>query len=384
MTEPDPLRLPDLGEGFSFTEEHELTRASARRFLAERSPTAEVRRLMADPLGHDPSVWRALVDLGWLATAVPESLGGAGLDPLHLALLLEEQGRALLPSPFLACQLALSALELAASTEQCARWAPPILSGELIATLAVQEPSGACAGATDSRAVPTRGGWVLVGVRPHVLAGTSAGLALVPAREPDGGVGLFAVELPHPSVSVELERAVDATRRTARLVLEGATVPHAARLARSSSDTLAQLAARGRTLLAAEMAGGIEAVLQRTRDYACERQQFGKPIGAFQAVKHPIVDTMVSAELARSLALGAAVAWFRDPAALETLSRMAKAWASDAFAIAVRRGVQLHGGYGFTWDCDIQLWFKRALASRAFLGDALEHRRWLSGALRGA
>ncbi|MCC6216780.1 MAG: acyl-CoA/acyl-ACP dehydrogenase [Polyangiaceae bacterium] len=384
MTALDLLALPDVGEEFSFSDEHELTRASARRFLAERCPTSEVRRLMDDPVGHDASTWRSMAELGWLGTTVPQPLGGAALDPLHLALLFEEQGRALLPSPFLACQLALSALELAATPEQAARWIPPILSGEQIATLAFEEPSGASRGAADTRAVPARGGWVLVGVRPHVLGAASAGLVIVPATEPDGGVGLFAVELPHPCVLVEAERSVDTTRRAARLVLEGASVPAAARLERSSRAVVERVEARGRTLLAAEMAGGIAAVLERTRAYACEREQFGRPIGAFQAVKHPIVDTMVSAELARSLALGAAVAWSREPARHDTLSRMAKAYASDAFAVAVRRGVQLHGGYGFTWDCDIQLWFKRAVASRALLGDALHHRRWLAAALGGA
>jgi alkylation response protein AidB-like acyl-CoA dehydrogenase len=140
---------------------------------------------------------------------------------------------------------------------------------------------------------------------------------------------------------------------------------------------------RGFAALAAESVGGVESVLLTTRDYAIARKQFDRQIGFFQAVKYPIVDMMCGVELARSLAVGAAAALDANAPGAEALARMAKAQASDVFANAVRKGVQLHGGYGFTWDCDVHFYFRRALWSRAMLGDAIHHRRELAQTLFG-
>jgi alkylation response protein AidB-like acyl-CoA dehydrogenase len=194
---------------------------------------------------------------------------------------------------------------------------------------------------------------------------------------------LFVLDLPNPGASVEREVCVDTTRRTARLHLDAARVPAEARLSRGNIEALGAVATAGRALIAAEMVGAAEAVLEQTRRYACERQQFGRAIGSFQAVKHPIVDMMVGVELARSLALASATLLDRGPNAADTSARMAKALASDVFANAVKKGVQLHGGFGFTWDCDVHLFFKRMLWSRGTLGDAGHHRRHLANRLLG-
>jgi alkylation response protein AidB-like acyl-CoA dehydrogenase len=135
---------------------------------------------------------------------------------------------------------------------------------------------------------------------------------------------------------------------------------------------------RGFAALAAEQVGGAESVLLTTRDYAIARKQFDRQIGFFQAVKHPIVDMMCGIELARSLATGATAALDANSAGAETLARMAKSLVSDVYCNAVRKGVQLHGGYGFTWDCDVHFYFRRAMWSRAMLGDGIHHRRWLA------
>jgi alkylation response protein AidB-like acyl-CoA dehydrogenase len=135
---------------------------------------------------------------------------------------------------------------------------------------------------------------------------------------------------------------------------------------------------RGFAALAAEQVGGAESVLLATRDYAIARKQFDHQIGFFQAVKHPIVDMMCGIELARSLATGAAAALDANSAGAETLARMAKSMVSDVYCNAVRKGVQLHGGYGFTWDCDVHFYFRRAMWSRSMLGDGIHHRRWLA------
>jgi alkylation response protein AidB-like acyl-CoA dehydrogenase len=380
----EPPRI-EVAQDFGLREEHALLRDEARRFLAERCPVAEVRRLADDPLGHDPLFWKEMARLGWLGLAVPEAHGGAGFGALHLALLLEEMGRALLPSPYLGCTLAALALREAGDRAQQERWLPAIASGETVASLAVCEPSLSWEpDAVEARAEPAAGGFRLHGRKVHVEGAASAGLLVAPFREPSGAIALFAVEPPARGVAVEAERGVDPTRRTARVAFEGARVPREARLVGDGLAALRATFVRGWAGLAAEMVGGAEATLELTRRYAIERRQFGRPIGSFQGVKYPLVDVMVGVELARTHTLAAAAALDAGSPGAAVLARMAKALASEVFPFAVRKGVQLHGGFGFTLDCDVQLYFKRALASRATLGDAVHHRRHLADLLLGA
>jgi len=378
--------FPDIPRDFGFGEDHELLRDQARRFLAERSSPKEVRRLAEDPLGHDPGVWKEMAGLGWTGLVLPEEHGGAGLGALHLALLLEEMGRALLPSPFLATLLGGLALERAGSEAQRARWCPALAAGETIASLAFAEPDGSWEPEhVAATAEPAGGGFTLRGVKAYVPAAASAGLVVAPFRvgKGDGAPALFAVELPADGVRVEPEVGVDPTRRTGRIRFDGARVPADARLPADGANALRHVYRWGWTALAAEMVGGAEATLAMTRDYAIARVQFGRQIGSFQAVKHPLVDVMIAVETARTLALAAAAALDHAPEEAEVPARMAKAAAGDAFAFAADRAIQLHGGYGFTWDCDAHFYFKRALWARGTLGDAVHHRRHLAGLLIG-
>jgi acyl-CoA dehydrogenase len=368
--------------GFGWSDEHALLRDEARRLLEERCPISEVRRLAEDPLGHDPGLWKELAELGWLGLTIPEALGGAGLGSLHLALLLEEMGRCLLPSPYLTNVLAARAIEAAGSRSQQERWLPAIAAGDVAASIALCEPSLSWEpDAVEARAEPADGGFVLHGRKVHVQDAASAGLLIAPFREPDGRLALFALELPSAGVTIEPELGVDPTRRSMRVDLEGVHVGRDARLEGDGTAALRTAFVHGYAALAAEMIGGAEATLEMTRRYAVERKQFGRSIGSFQGVKHPLVDMMIGVELARSHALGAAAALDHDPARAETPARMAKALASDVYAQVVRKGVQLHGGYGFTIDCDVHLYFKRALVSRGVLGDAVHHRRHLAALL---
>jgi alkylation response protein AidB-like acyl-CoA dehydrogenase len=375
---------PQIPTDFGFTEEHELLRQEARRFLAERCPFSEVRRLAESPDGFDPGVWKELGELGWVGLVIPEQHGGAGLGSLHLALLLEEMGRSLLPSPFLASLFAGFALEAAGSAAQIARLAPAIAAGQTIATLALHEAGGAWRPEdVTASAEPSAGGYVLRGTKTLVLAGAHAGLVVAPFREPSGELALFAVELPTAGVSATAETGIDPTRRTARITFDGARVARDARLEGDGAAALRRAHVRGFAALAAEMVGGAEATLALTRDYAIARKQFGKQIGAFQGVKYPIVDVMIGVEMARTHAIAAAAALDHEADRAELAARMAKAVASEVFPNAVRKGVQLHGGFGFTWDCDVHFYFKRALWSRATLGDGAHHRRHLGEAILG-
>jgi alkylation response protein AidB-like acyl-CoA dehydrogenase len=378
------MSYPQIPADFGFTEEHEVLRASARRFLEERCPTAEVRRLAESPLGHDPALWKEIARLGWLGLVLPEAHGGSGLGHMHLALLLEETGRRLLPAPVFAAMLAGFALEAAGSTAQRARLEPALASGDLVATFALCDTSGGWEAAEiEATATARDRGFVLRGVKPFVIAGGEAGLVVAPFRERSGELALFAVDLPTRGVRVESEIGVDPTRRSARLVFEDAFVSASARLDTAGATTLHRVHVRGFAALAAEMVGGAESTLLMTRDYAIARKQFDRQIGSFQAVKHPIVDVMIGVELARTHMLAAAAALDHAPDSAEIPARMAKAIASEVYPVAVRKAVQLHGGYGFTWDCDAHFYFKRALWSRAMLGDGAHHRRYLAAELLG-
>lgn len=378
-----PPRL-EVPVDFGFTEEHALLRGEARRFLAERLPIAELRRRVDGGVRLDRDLWKEIAGLGWVGLVLPERHGGAGLGWLHLAILIEEMGRRLVPGPFLGSLLAGVALERAGDDAQRERWLPAIAAGETIATLALVEPGGAFEpDAIVASADPVAGGYVLRGRRCHVVGGADSDLVVAAFREPSGGIALFAVELPAPGVAVEEEISIDPSRPTARLAFDGVRVGADARLAGDGAGALAASLVRGCAALAAEQVGGAESILQLTRQYAIDRKQFDRQIGFFQAVKHPIVDLMCGIELARSLAYGAAAALDAGSPSGEVHARMAKALAGDVYAQAGRKGVQLHGGFGFTWDCDVHLYLRRALWSRPMLGDAIHHRKRLAGVLFG-
>jgi alkylation response protein AidB-like acyl-CoA dehydrogenase len=372
----------DVPTDFGFTDDHAILRQEVRRFLAERLPMSELRKLADAGVDFDRTLWKELAELGWAGLVLPEAFGGAGLGWLHLAILMEEMGRRLVPGPFLGSLLAGVAIAEGSSETQRAKWLPGIASGDVVATVALTEPNGGFdADSVSATAEPADGGFVLRGQKTHVVCGADANLVVAPFREPSGALALFAIELPSRGVSIEAETAIDPTRPTARIAFDGVRVDRDARLEGEGAAAWHAMAVRGFAALAAESVGSAESVLLLTRDYAIARKQFDRQIGFFQAVKFPIVDMMCGVELARSLAVGAAAALDAATSGAEALARMAKAQSSDVFANAVRKGVQLHGGYGFTWDCDVHFFFRRAMWNRAMLGDAIHHRRALGAML---
>lgn len=375
------LRLPDLPPSLGYGEEHALLRQSARRWLGEKSNLASARRLVDDPRGFDPALAREVAELGWLAVGS----GDGELGPVHLTVLAEEMGRVLFPSPYLASVLALTTLSVGASEAQRAELAPGLVQGSQLGSLALDEVGGGLDGGQLSTRAERDGDFVVLsGEKTHVLWGEHASLVLVSAKETGGGLGLYAVALPDANIQVEPEAGVDSTRRTARLSFHAARLPAGRRLDGDARSTLDHVTATGALLTAAEMLGAADAVLELTRAYACERVQFGRAIGCFQAVKHPLVDVMIGVELGRSLVYGAAALLARgDGSDGFICARMAKAHASETFGYAVGRAVQLHGGFGFTWDADVHFFVKRMLVTRAAFGDATHHKQKLAGSLFG-
>jgi alkylation response protein AidB-like acyl-CoA dehydrogenase len=365
---------------FTFTSEQQEFRQVLRRFFAETSPPATVRRLMETEAGWDAAAWRELNrQLGLCGVHVPEEYGGQGFGFVELGIVLEEMGRALVCAPYFASTvLATTAILNVASEAQKAALLPPLVAGEQVATLAFTEPDGRWdAAGVATTATRADGGFRLDGVKSFVLDGHTADLVVVLARSPgssgEEGLSLFTVPGDAPGLTRTPLQALDPTRKLARLEFDGARAEllgEAGAAAAPVAKTLAQAAA----CLASEMVGGAERLRESALDYANLRMQFGRPIASFQSMKHKQADMLLEVELAKSAAYVAAQAAADDDAELPALASLAKAAASEAYLQTAIHTIQIHGGIGFTWDNDTHLWFKRAKSSEAFLGDPAWHR----------
>jgi alkylation response protein AidB-like acyl-CoA dehydrogenase len=364
------------------SEEEALLAHSAAELLAERSDFAAVRRAIATESGYDPALYRQLAELGWLGLALPESYGGAGMRAAALVNVVEPMGRFLFASPFLASTLAAQALLRAGNEAQRQRWLPPIARGEAIGAVALSEPSGSYElDRPQAEAVSTKDGFALRGVKTLVLDAQHADFVIVAARL-QGRLALLLVPASALQGRVRREQLVDETRRSARVQLDGVQVDKDALLDGGDGEgALRHVERLGFLLLAAEMAGGAEGVLQLTVEYLKTRKQFGKLIGSYQALKHPMVEIMIAIEQGRSLLYHAATAFERPDPEPETALRMAKAQLGDTFAHATDRAIQFHGAIGFTYECHAQLYLRRAQWLQHTLGDAAHHRRKLAALL---
>jgi alkylation response protein AidB-like acyl-CoA dehydrogenase len=359
--------------------EHDELRQVIRDFLREHSPSGEVRRLIDAGESRDDQVWSLLSgQLGLTGIAVPERFGGAGYGPVELGIVLEEMGAALLVSPYFAT-VALAGQALAASGDADAmeRWLPAIADGSLTATLAVGEESGSWDLAeVATTAEPSGDGWSLTGTKLFVIDGHTADLLLVVAQAPDGP-GLFAVERAAAGVIAERLDALDLTRALASVALDGAP---AARLAagRDTADWLSEVTDLARAALAAEQLGGAARCLDMAVGYAKVREQFGRPIGSFQAIKHKCANLLLEVECGRSAVYHAneAVAAGEQGAPLAAV--LAYAYCSKAFTHAAKECIQIHGGIGYTWEHDAHLYLRRAKSSELLFGPPARQRTRLA------
>jgi alkylation response protein AidB-like acyl-CoA dehydrogenase len=364
----------------SFTEEQEELRQTVRRFLAEQSPPAQVRRSMETVDGFDPAVWDRLArELGLCGVHIPEQYGGQGATFEELCIVLEEMGRALFCAPYMSSVAhAATAILIAGTEARRKELLPRLACGELRATLALAEPGGTFAPA-DMRmtATPERGGFRLDGVKTLVADGHTADLLLVAARVPDSaglhGLSLFLVPGDAEGLVRQPHTVLDSTRKLARVELRSVRAALLSELG-GAGPTLAAILDRAAIALACESVGGAACALEMAVDYAKVRVQFGRPIGSFQAIKHRCADLLVDVELAKSAAYYAAAAAAEDDADVPALASLAKALASDAYMHAAAENIQIHGGIGFTWEHDAHLYFKRAKGSEVWLGDPTYHR----------
>ena len=367
---------------FGFSEEQEMLRSSARDFLAKEAPMTYVRKMMDDERGYTPELWKKMAELGWMGLILPEEFGGSGLDFVDMVVVLEEMGRVVLPGPFFSTVvLAGVAIVEGGSPQQKAAYLPKIADGSMKATLANLEPSGRWdAEGIQLQAKPDGAGFALDGTKLFVPDANAVDLFVVAARTPgskgEEGVSLFLVDAKAPGVSVTMLKTMDQTRKLGEVAFKGVKVGADALLGGKGQGwkILQRVADRAKVGLAAEMCGGAQRVLEMSVEYAKVREQFGKPIGSFQAIQHKCANMLVEVESSKSITYYAAWAVANDVAEAPLAAAMAKAYTSDAYRHTAGEGIQIHGGIGFTWEHDMHIYFKRAKSSEVTFGDATWNR----------
>ena len=366
---------------FGFGEEQQMLKEASLRFMQDKQPLVHLRKHTAgteDPyLGgerpgvYDQQAWQEMVQLGWTALAVPEASGGAGMGLVTAVGVMEEIGRAAMPTPLTSTLLATFVLR-EAGTDAAAVWLGKIAAGSS-AAIAIHGADGSLqADSTD--VVVTDGG--LCGTSYFVQDLQKVDFLVVSAKQ-DAGVGLYCVDVSAEGLNCHADRIVDLTRDQGRASFDGVAAECVA-AAGEGADVMHRSLPALLTLVAADVAGGCEWLLQTTAEYAKVRVQFDRPIGFFQAVKHPIVDMMIAVDETRSLVYNAACAYDMDPGDAHRCAYLAKSSASDTAEFCANRGTQLHGGIGFTWEVDVQIYHKRQMHSQQLFGDGIWQRQQLA------
>jgi len=358
---------------FTFDEEQEMLRKSAREFLSSRYPIEKVAEL-ADGPGFDVGSWNAVAELGWTGISLPEDAGGAGMTFLEEMVVIEELGRALYPGPFFSTVvLALPALVGTDLVEQVA-------VGKTAATLAWAGADGDFAiSSLPTRATRDGDAWRPSGTTLFVPDLAVAEI-VVAAAQSDDGTGVWAVQRDGENAQWEELPTVDSTRRLGALHLDGAQ----GRLLSEDLVVLDRIRDRALAALAVEAVGVADQALQLAVDHAKSRHQFDRPIGVFQAVSHKLADAYVEVENARSLAYFAGWAVANDASEASDAAAAAKAYASEAAVDVCEKAIQAHGGIGFTWEHPLHRYYKRALWISAFMGSPSAQRARVAASLLGA
>jgi len=347
---------------FGLNESQQMLQDNARKFFAGECPMSEVRRLMETDTAFDKSLWAKMAEQGYTGIIFPEAYGGVGLGKVELILLMEEAGRALLPGPlFSTVALAGSVLDAVGTPEQKKKYLTPICEGKSRSTVAILE---AAASWNPADTKITASGGKLNGEKLFVSDAAVADSIIVVARD-----GVFIVEANAPGIHIDPMLGMDLTRKQYAVRFENTPAEKL-----GSSSGIAKPLDIATAALAAELVGGMQRTLEITVEYAKTRKQFGKPIGIFQAVQHQCSDMYLETESSRSAAYYAAWALEENAPDASVAVSIAKMYSSDAGRTVGNRGIQVHGGMGFTWENDIHLYYRRAKASETALGDATFHR----------
>lgn len=351
---------------FGLTQEQTLMQHAIRELAAGELPPNRRRALFDEGTGFDPDLWQRAAETGLAGLVVPEEHGGAGLDLLDLALASEVIGEAALPGPFLGHSLATIALACGGSEAQKSEWLPKLATGDTIGTVALGERGDVW----DPAGWQTKDtGGVVSGDKQFVEHGDRANLIVVGTA----GGGLSLVEGQSLGRS-EVVDGLDRTRRLAHLGFDGAPAEALAG-GPTAADAVCEA---GRILLAADAFGASWKLIRMTVEYTLEREQFGTKIAQFQSVKHQLANLAARCEPMRGLFWSAAYSFDHLPAERAREAAAAKAHITETAVDIGRRAVELHGGIGFTWECDVQFWLKRTMFDRTWLGSPRAHRERLA------
>ena len=348
----------------TFSPEQEMLRETVRGVVATTSPLSVVRELEDDPTGYSPELWKQLGHLDLIGLQLPEEYGGSGMTTLETVVLYEEFGRAIAPSPhFVSSVLSGGALARSGSTDQKQAWLPGIVSGEAILTPAWLEPENSSGPkGVQLRAVADGDGWTLTGTKRHVAFASSASRLVVLARTGDGteDVDLFLVDPAADGVTLTQQLTI-ASDAQYHVELSGVRVTGADRIGAPGTGWVTWSAVMHEAIIlaAAQAVGGAQYALDITVQYAKDRQQFDKPLGAFQALAHYLADGATTVDGAQVLVHEAAWA-SSEGRPVAKLAPMAKLYACQTFRDVTATAQQIFGGIGFTVEFDIQLYFRRA------------------------
>jgi alkylation response protein AidB-like acyl-CoA dehydrogenase len=347
---------------FDLTEEQLMLQETVAQYLENECPVTRLREIFDGDTGHDPGLWKGLVEMGITGLIVPEEFGGAGLEVLDLAVAAEQLGYHATPGPFFGHSLACWAIAKAGSEAQKKKWLPGLATGDLVGTIAFAEDEGVWQPDEWTLAA----GEALEGDKRFVPFAEGADLIVV-------GLAGGALGVVEKSASGFTDAALDGADQSRRFRdVRFESTP--CEMLESGTGFSAGLRDVGLVLLAADAFGGASRCLEMCVEYAKTREQFGVKIGHFQALKHQLASMALDVEPCRGLYWFAAHAQDHVPDEAKRIAAIAKAHITDRFMQVARDSVEAHGGIGFTWECDVQIWFKRAMFDRAFLGTPAVHR----------
>lgn len=352
---------------FTFSEDQEALRAAVRDFMARDCPPEYWRTMLEDERGFTDELWGKLVGLGWTGLLVPEEAGGLGLGLVDLVVVMEEMGRVPFPGPYFSSAVQATLAARALGLEDRLR---ALASGASRGTVAIDEPGhGDVVDRIRTRASRKSGRWLLTGTKAAVIDGHTADWMLVPARTQEG-LGTFLLEGDAGATPVP---SWDGTRKVGRLELEAVRAEPVGPPG-DHTDVWRRVADDSAVALCAELIGAMEQAHQLAVEYAKQRVAFGRPIATFQAIKHKAVDMLHRLELARVGTHYAAWASDVDDPVREEAAAMAKAFVPEAANELTGESIQIHGGVGFTWDCDAHVFYRKAKQSDLLLGYNGSHR----------
>ncbi len=347
---------------FDLSDEQKMLQETVQQFIENECPAPRLREIFDGDEGYDPVLWKGLVELGVAGLAIDEQYGGAGLEMLDLAVVAETIGYGALPGPFFNHALAAFAIEQGGSDAQKEAWLPKLASGEALGTIALSDADGGWSPEQWTLA----SGDALTGTKPGVPFADVADVIVVGVS----GGGLALVTKDAAGMTFEEIPIADRTRRFSTIQFDGTPCE----VLGKGVEAAPRVRDAGLVLLAADAFGGAQRCLEMSVEYAKTREQFGVVIGHFQALKHQLSNMALQVEPNRGLYWFAAHAFDHQTDQSERMAAVAKAHITDCFMQVARDAVEAHGGIGFTWECDLQFWFKRAMFDRAFLGTPPTHR----------